>query len=168
MGTNSKLLLQFDARPEEFRRWNGNLETDHPFQYTWDTSLTQPGTAGLVTVYYGGEGGAGLDAPAGGHGEAPGGVVADVLAILNRAAPGIAAAFNGNGYVSNWSLDPWALGSYAAFEPGQTTEFAEAAGKAEGGIHFAGEHTSVPFQGFLEGAVASGERAAREVARALQ
>jgi monoamine oxidase len=168
MGTNSKLLLQFDARPEEFKRWNGNLETDHPFQYTWDTSLTQEGEAGLITIYYGGEDGAKLEAPNGGHGAAPAGLVEETLAVLERAAPGIAASFNGNAFVSNWSLDEWARGSYAAFEPGQTTEFAEVAGKPEGGIHFAGEHTSIPFQGFLEGAVASGERAAREVARALQ
>ena len=32
----------------------------------------------------------------------------------------------------------------------------------EGGVHFAGEQTSDAYQGFLEGAVASGERCARE------
>jgi monoamine oxidase len=168
MGTNAKLLLQFEARPEEYERWNGNLQTDHPFQYTWDTSLTQAGEAGLITIYYGGRDGADLKVPSGGHGEAPEDVVAETLAILDLAAPGIAKGFNGNAYASNWSRDPWALGSYAAFEPGQTTEFSAVAGKPEGGIHFAGEHTSLGFQGFLEGAVASGERAAREVAQALQ
>lgn len=34
------------------------------------------------------------------------------------------------------------------------------------GLHFAGEHTSMEFQGFMEGAVASGYRAAREVLEA--
>ena len=33
----------------------------------------------------------------------------------------------------------------------------------EGNIHFAGEHTSVEYQGFTEGAVRSGARAADEV-----
>ena len=168
MGTNAKMLLQFDARPEEYRRWNGNLETDHPFQYTWDTSLTQDGAAGLITVYYGGRDGAAVNAPTTGHGEAPEAEVAEVLSILNRAAPGIEDGFNGRAFISNWSKDPWALGSYAAFEPGQTTEFGEVAGKAEGGIHFAGEHTARTFQGFLEGAVASGDRVAAEVAQALR
>ncbi len=37
----------------------------------------------------------------------------------------------------------------------------------EGGIHFAGEHTESDFQGYLEGAVRSGERAAAEVAHAV-
>ena len=36
-----------------------------------------------------------------------------------------------------------------------------------GSCNFAGEHTSIDAQGYLEGAVESGERAAREVLAAL-
>ena len=36
-------------------------------------------------------------------------------------------------------------------------------GVQEGNIHFAGEHTDPEEQGFLNGAVTSGERAASEV-----
>lgn len=166
MGTNSKVLLQFDRRPGAYERWNGNLAADHPFQYSWDTSLSQDGRAGLVTVYSGGEDGAGLEAP-GAHGPAPEEVVRETLGVLERVAPGIRNGFNGRALVSNWSADPWARGSYAAFLPGQTTRYGVVAGRAEGGVHFAGEHTSLDFQGFLEGAVESGERAAQEVTRAL-
>jgi monoamine oxidase len=35
-------------------------------------------------------------------------------------------------------------------------------------VHFAGEHTSREWQGFLNGAVESGQRAAREVLRAAR
>ncbi len=38
-----------------------------------------------------------------------------------------------------------------------------AKGEAVGGLHFAGEHTSLAFQGFMNGAVESGERVAREI-----
>ena len=162
MGTNAKVLLQFDERPEAYGRWRGNLSTDHPFQYTWDTSVTQGGTDGLITVYSGGRDGADLEAP-GVYGAAPGPVVDETLEVLDRAAPGIAGGFNGRGFVYNWTVDPWARGSYAAFLPGQTTRFAPVIKRPEGGVHFAGEHTSIAFQGFLEGAVESGERAAREV-----
>lgn len=168
MATNSKLLLPLRERPEAYGDWSGNVFADHPFQYSWDTSLTQDGRAGLITVYYGGEDGAGLPAPEGGHGSAPPDAVREVLSVLELAAPGIRGGVTGEPMVSNWSLDQWAKGSYAAFEPGQTTDFAEVAGRAEGGIHFAGEHTSIEFQGYLEGAVESGERAAREVAVALR
>lgn len=36
----------------------------------------------------------------------------------------------------------------------------------EGPVHFAGEHTSLRWQGFLNGAVETGQRAAREVLKA--
>ncbi len=162
MGTNSKVLVQFERRPGFYHRWNGNLSTSHPFQYTWDTSLTQDGRAGLVTIYSGGADGAGLDAPEA-HGPAPEVVVDETLAVLDEAVPGIGGGWNGEALASNWSEDPWARGSYAAFGPGQTTKFGLVAGQAEGPVHFAGEHTSTNFQGFLEGACESGERCAREV-----
>jgi monoamine oxidase len=40
-------------------------------------------------------------------------------------------------------------------------------GRAAGRLHFAGEHTSTSAQGYLEGGVESGDRAAREVLKAL-
>jgi monoamine oxidase len=55
-------------------------------------------------------------------------------------------------------------GSYAAFLVGQYTRFSQRvrAGR-EGGVHFAGEHTDTDQQGYIDGAVRSGERAAREL-----
>jgi monoamine oxidase len=38
----------------------------------------------------------------------------------------------------------------------------------QGSIHFAGEHTSVNFQGYMEGGAAEGARAALEVFHALR
>jgi monoamine oxidase len=58
---------------------------------------------------------------------------------------------------------PLARGSYAAFLPGQYTRYYGYVGKAEGPVHFAGEHTATANQGFLEGAIETGERAADEV-----
>jgi monoamine oxidase len=37
----------------------------------------------------------------------------------------------------------------------------------QGGVLFCGEHTSVDFQGFMEGAASEGRRAARQLARLL-
>jgi monoamine oxidase len=59
--------------------------------------------------------------------------------------------------------DPFTRGSYAAFGPGQITRYWRFVGLAEGRVHFAGEHTSMWAQAFLDGAVSSGRRAAREV-----
>ena len=63
-----------------------------------------------------------------------------------------------------WASDPWTHGSYAAFEPGQYTRYWGFVGRPEGRVLFGGEHTCLSAQGFLEGAVRSGERCAREAA----
>jgi monoamine oxidase len=70
-------------------------------------------------------------------------------------------------WIDWWTGDPWTLGSYAAFGPGQTTRFWHGVGKAKGRCHFAGEHTSTYSQGFLNGGVESGDRTAIEVMKAL-
>ncbi len=165
MGTNSKLLMQFRRRPSHYRRWDGDFVTDRPLLDTWDSSLTQRGGDGLLTVYSGGAVGAGYPVSRA-HGPAPASVVRQTLAVLERAAPGISRDFSGRAWLDEWSADPWSRGSYAAFLPGQTTSFAGAIARPEGGLHFGGEHTSVAYQGFFEGAVESGERCAREVAGA--
>lgn len=162
MGTNAKVILQFRTRPERFSGWNGVLVTDQPFLDTWQSSVGQPGRAGLITVYSGGKVGTGYPSHPP-HGPAPHGVVRETLAALNRVVPGIAGEFNGRAWLDNWSADPWARGSYAAFLPGQYTDFYGVVKAPEGGVHFAGEQTSDAYQGFLEGAVASGERCAHEV-----
>ncbi len=105
MGTNAKLLMQFRHRPAHFRRWNGELVSDHPLFDTWDTSLTQPGRPGLLTVYTGGAAGTRYR---GGrpHGPAPAPVVRETLAALERSVPGISADFNGRAWLDQWSSDP--------------------------------------------------------------
>jgi monoamine oxidase len=41
-------------------------------------------------------------------------------------------------------------------------------GRRQGNCHFAGEHTSIDFQGYLNGAVETGQRAAAEILGDLQ
>ena len=53
--------------------------------------------------------------------------------------------------------------SYAFYRVGQYTRFAGIEGAPEGNVHFCGEHTSVQFQGYMEGALRSGELAATQI-----
>ncbi|MEJ0024284.1 MAG: FAD-dependent oxidoreductase [Alphaproteobacteria bacterium] len=64
-----------------------------------------------------------------------------------------------------WAKQPFTLGSYSAVRVGQYTTLLEhtASPSEDGRIHFAGEHTSSDFQGFMNGAVDSGERCAGEL-----
>jgi len=61
-----------------------------------------------------------------------------------------------------WPTAPFALGSYACYLPGQAG-WSGTEGEPVGRLHFCGEHTSEDFQGYMEGAAESGERAAGEV-----
>ena len=55
---------------------------------------------------------------------------------------------------------------YSFWKVGQYTAFGGYEGVPQGSIHFAGEHTSQDFQGFMEGGAAEGVRAAKEIIRA--
>jgi len=62
----------------------------------------------------------------------------------------------------HWNIQPWARGSYGFFAPGQMTSVRPVIAQPVGRIHFAGEHTAV-WQGYMNGAVESGLRAASEI-----
>lgn len=62
-----------------------------------------------------------------------------------------------------WDADPFAKGAYASFTPGQMQSFVPIMAAPEGRIYFAGEHAST-LTGWIQGAMASGLRAARNIA----
>ncbi len=63
-----------------------------------------------------------------------------------------------------WDTDPWARGGYAFFDPGFDPSLREWLARPCGPLFFAGEHTSLQWQGYMNGAVESGRRAAAEIA----
>ena len=65
-----------------------------------------------------------------------------------------------------WQTDPFAGGAYTVFLPGQQRRLHREICMPQGRIHFAGEHTAN--HRWVEGAVASGLRAASEVVLAAQ
>jgi monoamine oxidase len=84
--------------------------------------------------------------------------------LVADAFPGIRSEFE-KGAVYRWSAEPWTRGAFAMYRPGQMTTLMPVLASAESGLHFAGEHTSI-WTGWMEGALESGERAAREVLNA--
>jgi monoamine oxidase len=166
MGTNAKLLMQFRDRLPTFHHWNGEVIADAPQNWSWDSTVNEGGRGGIFTMFTGGRTGAGYptDVP---HAPAPSAVVDDALGFLDRWLPGIRASFNGDAWLDSWVDDPWVKGSYAAFLPGQWTDFWGYLGRREGSVHFAGEHTSTYAQGYLDGGVETGQRAAREILQAI-
>jgi monoamine oxidase len=161
MATNAKLHLQFDTRYWEKLGSSGDTVSDRGYQCTWEATRSQPGTSGILVNYVGGATGAGFAQ------EEPETLARRFLTQIEPVFPGLSRHWNGKVDVACWSRSPYQRGSYAYYRVGQYTRFAGVEGLPEGPVHFAGEHTSTQFQGFMEGAVESAERAAGEVIEAL-
>ncbi|MCM2577216.1 flavin monoamine oxidase family protein [Streptomyces meridianus] len=70
--------------------------------------------------------------------------------------------------VQRWDNEPFSRGGPVAFAPpGVLTEYGPAIRWPHGGVHWAGTETSTFWNGYMDGAVRSGERVAREVLAAL-
>ncbi len=68
----------------------------------------------------------------------------------------------------NWAAEEWTRGCYGAhLAPGAWTQFGEALRRPCGKIHWAGTETSDVWNGYMEGAIRSGERVAREIIDSL-
>ncbi len=65
--------------------------------------------------------------------------------------------------LTTWNDDPWAGESYSALTVAVAGGDDELLAAPAGRIHIAGEHTAGDWAGLMEGALRSGERAAREV-----
>jgi monoamine oxidase len=74
--------------------------------------------------------------------------------------PGCQKHYNGNAWLDWWEQDPFIGGAYGCYQIGNYTEFAGIENVRQGNVHFCGEQTDLNFQGFMEGAVKSGERLA--------
>jgi len=174
-GSNAKLLLQFTSRywntNGAWGRSNGDSYSDLGYQNTWDTTRGQQGATGILVNYTGGSVAAALaqsvayataaDSPK------VAGYARSFLRRLEVVFPGITARWNGKATLSTPSRDPNLLSSYSYWRPGQYVAFGGYEGVAQGAIHFAGEHCSQDFQGYMEGGAREGKRAALEVAHAL-
>lgn len=86
------------------------------------------------------------------------------LSQLEQVFPGLRADYE-RGASKCWDDDPWARGAFAYFRPGQMRSFLPHLARAEGKVHFAGDHTSA-WSGWMQGALESGLRAAREIIQA--
>lgn len=171
-GTISKLFLQFD-RPYWYddgpwpQSGSGFIITDLPIQTLWDTSRGQSGITGLLVDYTSGRRGVAYAPPTAycTTDDAPSlqRYVQDCLQQLELVFPGISTHYLGKAALSYPTGDPFLLGSYACWRVGQYTRFGGYEGVRQGPIHFAGEHCSVLFQGFMEGAAREGARAALEI-----
>ena len=171
-GKNAKLHLQFDSRYWNTQGpWgigNGSTYSDTGYQNTWDVTRAQDGATGILVDYTGG--GVPL---ASFKGDATDPKVAarfakTFLSQIEPLFPGIAQHWNGRATLDVPLTNPFLLGSYSYWKVGQYTQFSgyekiRQPDPVKGKIHFAGEHCSQDFQGYMEGGAAEGARAANEI-----
>lgn len=82
------------------------------------------------------------------------------LALFEQIHPGLRDRVEG-ATTWSWLNHPWSKGAYTVIRPQDYKTVLPHVGTVEGRVHFAGEHTS-PWMGWIQGALHSGLRAARE------
>ncbi|HXP21123.1 MAG TPA: NAD(P)/FAD-dependent oxidoreductase [Streptosporangiaceae bacterium] len=174
MGSNGKIIMQFAGRPWVRDGYTGNLIAGNGANSAWEANYQAGGyraPASVLVDYPGGSGTLGILRRYGitrHEGVPPARLVSDTLDHLEPIFPGATAAYSGLAWYHFGTNDPYVRGAYSYWRPGQYTGFSGYEGAAEGNAHFCGEHTSQNFQGYLEGAITTGLRAAREVERAVR
>jgi monoamine oxidase len=161
LGSNAKLHLQFTSPYWFGEGYSGTAYANTIYQGAWDASIGQRGRAGLLVCFPGGEQGARYTGAV--HGAAQAATARRYLDSLEPSLPGALRAFNGLAYQDFWIGDPFTRGAYSYYKVGQYTTLCGEERVAEGRVYFCGEQTSIQWQGYINGAVVSGERVAREI-----
>lgn len=146
-GAVTKTAVQYQDRA-----WDaGYLTTDRDIQRVYEPTTSEPGAAGVLLAYTGGDGSRRLDR----LDEA--GRISHVAAQLAAIHPRLGAP--GPAFSRSWRADARFGGAYVVYGPGQVVAHWPALRRRYGSLVLAGEHTAT-FTGYMEGAIESGERAA--------
>jgi monoamine oxidase len=154
-GAATRMLLQFDRRFWKRRGRPLAFASSAAHGAVWDGNEQQRGPAGILSLLAGGSASRELAEIARRHGV---GEVVQRLAWLGRPSSLL------HNRVVRWDRDPWVRGGYAYFDPSFDPRGRDALAQPAGRVVFAGEHTSIRWQGYMNGAIESGQRAAAEIA----
>ncbi|MGH9161430.1 MAG: flavin monoamine oxidase family protein [Vicinamibacteraceae bacterium] len=134
------------------------IGTDTPAERIWNSSHVQPDNSmGMLQSYMADQRGLAFARIP------PRDRVKESLKVISTFLPRLPGEVEAT-YVKVWHEDPWQKGAFAAIPPNAFGWMWPAARRAEGRVHFAGEHTSV-WVGFQNGALESAERCVEEIVR---
>jgi monoamine oxidase len=173
-GHNGKLQLQFTNRGwKGSGPWpgtsNGSSYSDTGYQASWEVTRAQSGTPGILCLYSGGSVTDSMRTTTAFATASDAKVRADAndgLAELAPVYPGL--TWNGKATQSIWHKAPLFNASYSFYRRGQYTQFAGYEAEPQGNVYFCGEHTSLDYQGFMEGGAYTGDETAKAVKRAIR
>jgi monoamine oxidase len=144
---NSVLFRERFWGPENF-----SLVSDVTSHYYFHSTKDQPGKQGILCSYAVGEK---ADVLASQNNTRRTEVITADLVPLEKRAPNLALDIQSYA----WQRDKYTQGAYAFFRPGQWFTLKPILARPHGKVLFAGEHLA-EWQGFMEGAVVTGEAAA--------
>lgn len=139
----------------EERFWKTNdysLVSDRTSHYFFHSTKNQAGQQGVLTSYVIGDK---ADVLASQNHRARRQMIAEDLRVVDERAPELVRG----GLTYAWQRDTWTRGAYALYRPGQWFGLRPILGQPYGKVLFAGEHLA-DWQGFMEGAINTGEEAA--------
>jgi len=154
-GNVTKTALQFSER---FWRATGRpraFGTPLPIGAAWEGNEEQRGRPGILSLMAGG--GASRQTQDIVAHEGMNGLVKRVDWLGSNGAELLASR------QIAWEAETWSRGGYAVFDPGYDPALREWLARPCDRLFFAGEHTSIAWQGYMNGAVESGRRAAAEI-----
>ena len=158
MGSNVKCLIALKNRFWRNAGLAPDSFTDGPLHMTWDGTDGQPGAGAAMVAFSGGP------AAEVTREWSAASRIEQHVAALEKMYRGIRPAFVKARYM-DWPGDAWTKGSYSFPAPGQVTTQGPTLRQGLGRLHFAGEHSSYGFMGYMEGALESGAAAARRIAQ---
>jgi len=164
-GTNAKVLGAFHRRSWLLDHGrSGSVTCDTAFQQVWDSAVGQAGDAGLLTNFLGGRAGEQLSDVAAGTWFSE-----TLLPSFEKMFPGASADYADSAVLMHWPSQPFTLGSYGCYLPGQWAFYgSEGLPENHDTLHFCGEHTSLEFQGYMEGAADTGSLVAGAILDVLR
>jgi monoamine oxidase len=152
-GIGAKISVQFSRRIWLDYGRNGLVLSDRAWGHLWETTDDQSGDTGILTDLMASHDGAAFAAMP----EATDRIVHEIERIF----PG-ARGLAGERVLTDWTNDPYSLGCYTCFGPGQWAASQGALHSSHGRLWLAGEHAD-GHAGFMEGALRSGVRVAEAV-----
>lgn len=158
MAVNVKCLIALTGRFWRRAGLTPDLLSDGPVSLTWDGTDGQPGGAAAMVAF------SGANAADECREWRPASRGERYMATLEPVFREIRSSFVRYRFM-DWPSDPWSKGSYSFPAPGQVTTQGPTLRGGLGRLHFAGEHTSYAFMGYMEGALESGAAAARRIAQ---
>ena len=151
----TRVFLQCRRRFWMEQKLSGFASTDLPIAYLFDSTSESAGARGMLEAYIPGPKAREMSA----RPEAD--RLAFALEQVEKVHPQVRDYYEG-GACKSWEEDPWAGGAYSYYKPGTVRALHPHVASTEGRLLFAGEHTS-PWPHWMQGALYSGLRAAREI-----